>query len=284
MREVSNEHRKGMFMKKRLEDVSSGYILAFIFVNLVILLLDANNIPSKHIRCPMMDLDAYDMMKFHIETTGIISAILGYFISKLNDRILDISIKFWMMKKTVYKLNILTCIVAIIITNVFAILAFITKTSIFMLINFCVFLCIFLRLVYMEYVYAAKRSWLYSDVMKVIFKNKSEGKRLANKIKKKWLFNYTYSKDNIENCDISKKEKAHNSYILEELVIHYLVREKCEDEEKNYINTHAKKLLLYEKRDSKDIKEYVKGNVKEFSKYVGYKDDFMKWIYDLIEA
>ena len=74
-----------------------------------------------------------------------IGCLVGYLISKVDTRIMGLSIKYLILKRQIFSLNFVTCFLLLLITGFFAILGFIFSARCFLVINM---LIMFITIVY----------------------------------------------------------------------------------------------------------------------------------------
>ena len=127
-----------MRIKQWNQDINLSFLGGYILLSMALIAIDCRNITTifpdfSLLRIP--EFSMFEMMTFHFQTMFLASAMIGYLISKVDTRIMGLSIKYLILKRQIFSLNFVTCFLLLLITGFFAILGFIFSARCFFLNN-----------------------------------------------------------------------------------------------------------------------------------------------------
>lgn len=260
------------------EDINLIFIGIYVLISIVLIVFDCLNITGRFPKYSFLRLPQYsvfEMMTFHIQTMCLVSTVLGYLISKVDSRIMGLSIKYWMLKRKVYSLNISTWFLQILITGGFAVLGFALSARYFLIINWVLMLLAIIRIIYFAYLISSKRSMIYRKMMDGIRRSKG----LRESIFEKWEC-YPFYIEEQTSSTIDSAILVHNSYIVEELSLLQLLMCYTQGLTEDNKNTVKRVAVFVLSKDSRNFEEVRRILQKYSSNYLSSKEaeGFMEWL------
>lgn len=268
-----------------LEDINKFLVVIVEIVISAIIIVAKLDVCSVAVNVAIVE-NPFDLLSLHFETIVLLGAACAFiFKEKVDERLLDISYKFWIVKTVRGNISVLSLLVLIGSSFLGSAISCFIGVLIPQYIFYILSLVLFSILCYHLYSVTSKKSILYKNIMKQLLTNNHE---LAKKILQKWKNNYS-------NCE----NKKHNSYIEEELLIGYILFCKYHHLEDNgtkksidytgIIKTTCKMILDKDNRTKEDIIDYLSDSDKYYRSdgiilYINdkipyrTKYDFLAWI------
>ena len=255
-----------MRIKQWNEDINLSFLGGYILLSMALIAIDCRNITTifpdfSLLRIP--EFSMFEMMTFHFQTMFLASAMIGYLISKVDTRIMGLSIKYLILKRQIFSLNFVTCFLLLLITGFFAILGFIFSARCFLVINMLIMFITIVYIIYFAYIVSSKKSIIYRRIMDAIRKNRN----LRETLYDKWESLLLGSINEHPSLESDKATLTHDSYIVEELLILQLLRHYpmfLTQNRKNLIRKMARYILSRDPRDFEIIIRVTKKNVSEY--------------------
>ena len=260
------------------EDIHLSFVFSYILFSIVLIAIDCNNIGrsfpvNTYIAIP--EYNIFEMMTFHLQTMCFISTVMGYFISKIDSRIMGLSIKYLVIKRHVYNFNLSTWFIILILTGLFAILGFVATARWFLVFNLFIMLFALLRVLYFVYLISLKMSIIYKKVMEGIRKNR----KFRENLFEKWE-SYPFFIIREGSQQNSFEIIAHNSYIVEELSILQLLRHYAGPLTNDQTHILRDMALYIISKDTRGFEDVLKVVRKYAGKYLSLyeKNGFEEWL------
>lgn len=261
------------------KDINLVFIGMYVLISIGLIALDCLNITGLFPEYTFLKLPEYsvfEMMTFHIQTMCLVSTVLGYLISKVDSRIMGLSIKYLMLKRQVYSLNVSTWFLQILITGGFAVLGFALSVRFFLIINLVFMLLALIRIIYFVYLISSKQSMIYRQIMKGIRRSI----KLRESIFEKWEFFTLLMIEEKTSSTTDSVILAHNSYIIEELSMLQLLRHYTRpltEEKQIVLDRVAVSVISKDSRSFKNIRCVLqKYSTNYLSSYE--EDGFTDWL------
>lgn len=286
-----------------MKDINKfGVVLVELFMIIIIIVAKLDKCPFT-LKVAIVD-NPLDLLSLHFETIVLLVAVGAFiFKKKVDERLLDISYKFWIVKTVRGNISVLSLVVLIASQFLWSSVSCFIGVLIPQYIFYIFSLVLLAILYYQLYSVTSKKSILYQNIMKKLLTN---NEKLAKEIMKKWAYNYSdYASNNTE-----EKKKKHNSYIEEELLIGFILFCKYSQLKKRnneetlsdniytndfvcIIKNRCKMILKEDNRKIKDVINYLCSSRKYYDRedaiilYINdkipyrTKYDFIKWTKEL---